>query len=143
MPVSVGMSHIQMRDILYIEMFSSQAEDLSMRRRTVIQSPIFPPSCQFQTPQLFDPERVSLQFDHCSTSENSCSLLSSDAVPRDQGKQTEVMTKHLDKDLPAPLELVLNMKSDFFSTGTAMPKFLKAATTNTCQCYIAPVCSTS
>ncbi|PNF19007.1 hypothetical protein B7P43_G12393 [Cryptotermes secundus] len=120
-----------------------QAEDLSMGRRTVTQSPIFPPSCQFQTPQLFCPERVSSQFNHCGTSENSSSLILSDVIPRDQGKETEVVTKHLDKDLPACLELVLNMKSGFFSTGTAMPKFLKAATTSTYQCYIAPVCSNS
>jgi hypothetical protein len=132
-----------MRDVLYIEMFSSQAEDLSMGRRTVIQSPVFPPSCQFQTPQLFYPERASSQFNHFSTSENSSSLIPTDVTPRDHGKQTEVVTKYWDKELPAPLELVLNMKSDCFSTGTAMPKFLKSATTSTHQCYIAPVCSTS
>jgi hypothetical protein len=132
-----------MRDVSYIEMFPSQAEDLSMGRRTVIQPPIFPPSCQFQTSQLFYPERFSSQFNHCSTSESSSSLLLSDVIPRDHGKETEVVTKHWDKDLPASLELVLNMKSDCFSAGTAMPKFLKAATTSTYQCYMAPVCSTS
>jgi hypothetical protein len=104
-------------DVLYTEMFSSQAEDLSMGRRTVSQSPVFPPSCQFY------PERA--------TSENS-----------DHGKQSEVVTKHWDKDLPAPLELILNIKTDVFNIGTAMPKFLKAATTKPYQCYIAPVCST-
>lgn len=134
---------IQTRDVLYIEMFSLQAEDLSMGRRTVIQSPTLPPSCQFQTPQLFYPEGVTSQFNHCSKSESSSSLILSDVIPRDQGKQTEVVTKHWNKDLPAPLELVLNVKSDCFSTGTAMPQFLKAATTSTYQCYIAPVCATS
>jgi hypothetical protein len=47
------------------------------------------------------------------------------------------------EELPAPLELVLNVKSECLLTDTAMPKFLKSASTITHQCYTAPVFSTS
>jgi hypothetical protein len=118
-----------------VVLFSPQAEDLSVRRRTVIQSPAFPSPCQFQAPQLFLAERGGSQFSHLG--------ICSDVTPHGHEIQAEELTKHCNKELPAALELVLNVKSDCFGTETPMPKFLKAATTSLHQCYIAPVCSTS
>jgi len=120
----------------------SQAEDLSVGRRTVPQSPVLPTSCPFQPPPLL-PDFVSPHLQQYTTFENTRSPKLTETVQQDPRQQNDSGVKCSEKELPSPLELVLNMRSDCLATGTSMPKLWKLATTSTHQCYSGPVCSAS
>jgi hypothetical protein len=99
--------------------------------------------CQIQTPKILYPECVSSHVIEYSTCGNSCSPQRTEVVQQNPCQQTDDVAKCLEKDLPAPLELVLNVKSECLNKETPMPKFRKSAATSIYQCYIAPVCSTA
>jgi len=116
---------------------------LSIGRRTVMQSPSLPEPCQIQTPKVLYSECVSSHVNEYSTCGNSCSPKRSEVIQQNPYQQTDDVAKCFEKELPAPLELVLNVKSECLTKETSLPKFRKSAATSSYQCYIAPVCSTS
>ncbi|XP_021915432.1 uncharacterized protein LOC110827771 isoform X2 [Zootermopsis nevadensis] len=107
-----------------------QAEDLSIGRHP----PVIPP-CHLEPPQTFPafyPERVNPQSLRYSHSPKSTAAV----TQPDHGTKCSRRG-----DNPPPLELVLNVKSDYHASEAPMPTFWKSATTTTHQCYRSPVCS--